>query len=151
MVNVLNAVFYRLRVEHNTPVSFMELPNMKYGGTVFVVSSNGQANSHNKITLMNSDFTYNNAAVIGEGSLEAASRITEQPENNMIEFLKKRSVARNKGFLVNLTINNSFIHKNSGFWGGGIYIELGEKSSGNIVIFKTYILHQIFWGRNTNR
>ena len=77
MVNVLNAVFYRLRAEHNTPVSFMELPNMKYGGAVFVVNSNGQANSHNKINLMNSDFTYNNAAVIGEGSLEAASRITE--------------------------------------------------------------------------
>ena len=146
MVNVLSAIFYRLSVEHNTPVSFMELPNMKYGGTVFVVSSNGQTNSHNKITLMNSDFTYNNAAVIGEGSLEAASRITEQPENNMIEFFKEKIHGEggalsfylwNKGFSVNLTISNSFVHKNNAFCGGGIYIELGEKSSGNIVIFKT--------------
>ena len=146
MVNVLSAIFYRLSVEHNTPVSFMELANMKYGGTVFVVSSNGQTNSHNKITLMNSDFTYNNAAVIGEGSLEAASRITEQPENNMIEFFKEKIHGEggalsfylwNKGFSVNLTINNSFVHKNNAFCGGGIYIELGEKSSGNIVIFKT--------------
>ena len=147
MVEVLNAVFYRLRVEHNTPVSFMELPDMKYGGAVFVVSSKGQVNSHNKITFLNSDFTYNNAAVSGEGTFEAASSITEQPQNN-IEFFKEKIHGKggalsfylwNKGFTVNLTIKNSFIHKNNALWGGGIYIELGNKSSGNIFVSKSNI------------
>ena len=148
MVDVLNAVFHRLRVERNTPVSFMDLPDMKYGGAVFVVNSNGQFNGHNKITFMNSDFTYNNAAISGQGTFEAASSITEQPENNITEFFKENIYGKggalsfylwNKGFSVNLTIKNSFIHKNNALWGGGIYIELGNKSSGNIFISKANI------------
>ena len=131
MVDVMNALFYKTKVEANI---LMQLLNLSYGGgIIFVSSSIGLSN--NNVTFTNCIFSKNCAI----GDIESISTVKS---NHDTKYFKER-IHGNGGSLsfyfwnekvsLNLAIRNSAINESRALQGGGIYIEFDKSSKGNVV------------------
>ena len=124
MVDVMNALFYKTKVEANI---LMQLLNLSYGGgIIFVSSSIGLSN--NNVTFTNCIFSKNCAI----GDIESISTVKS---NHDTKYFKER-IHGNGGSLsfyfwnekvsLNLAIRNSAINESRALQGGGIYIEFDK-------------------------
>ena len=134
MVNVVNAVYYNTKVEANT---LMQLLNLPYGGGIILVSSFKGRSSNNNVTFTNCIFSKNRA-------IQDVGRISKvKSSNDTKKDIFKEKIHGNGGSLsfylwsekvsLNLAIRNSIINESGALQGGGIYIEFGNLSKGNIV------------------
>ena len=134
MVDVTNALFYEIKIEAN---KLMNLLNLSYGGGIILVSSSIGLSNNNNVTFANCIFSKNYAI----GDVGSTSRVKSNGDTKIDVF--KEKIHGNGGSLsiylwnekvsLNLAIRNSTINESRALHGGGIYIEFGESSKGNIV------------------
>ena len=134
MVDVMNALFYKTKVEANTLIHLLDL---LYGGGIILVSSSVGLSNNNNVTFTNCIFSKNHA-IQDVGSI---SKIKSNYDTKKDVF--KENIHGNGGSLsfylwskkvsLNLAITNSTISESGALQGGGIYIEFGNSSKGNIV------------------
>ena len=133
MVDVTNALFYKTKIEANNPTNLF---NLQYGGGIILVSS-FIGLSDNNVTFENCIFS-ENRAIQDVGSISSV-KSNHDTESDVF----KERIYGNGGSLsfylwnekvsLNLTIRNSTINESRALHGGGIYIEFGKSSKGNIV------------------
>ena len=134
MVDVMNVLFYKTKVEANKPIHLLDL---WYGGGIILVSSFKGLSNNNNVTFTNCIFS-KNRAIQDVGSI---SKVESNHDTKSDDF--KERIHGNGGSLsfylwsekmsLNLAITNSNISESGALQGGGIYIEFGNSSKGNIV------------------
>ena len=134
MVDVMNAMFYKTKVEANT---LMHLLDLWYGGGIILVSSSIELSNNNNVAFTNCTFR-KNCAIQDVGSI-----FKVKSNNDTKSDALKEKIHGNGGSLsfylwsekmsLNLAITNSTISESGALQGGGIYIEFGNSSKGNIV------------------
>ena len=134
MVDVMNVFFYKTKVEANKPIHLLDL---WYGGGIILVSSFKGLSNNNNVTFTNCTFS-KNRAIQDVGSI---SKVESNNDTKSDDF--KKRIHGNGGSLsfylwsekvsLNLAITNSNISESGALQGGGIYIEFGNSSKGNIV------------------
>ena len=133
MVDVMNALFYKTKIEANKRT---HLFNLQYGGGIILVSSSIGL-SDNNVTFANCIFSKNHA-IQDAGSISSvkSNHDTESDVFNERIYGNGGSLSFylwNEKVSLNLTIRNSTINKSRALHGGGIYIEFGKSSKGNTV------------------
>ena len=134
MVDVMNVRFYKTKVEAN---KLMHLLDLSYGGGIIFVSSSIGLSNNNNVTFTNCTFS-KNRAIQDVGSIYKV-----KSNNDTKSDVFKEKIHGNGGSLsfylwsekvsLNLAVTNSTISESGALQGGGIYIEFGKSSKGNIV------------------
>ena len=142
MVDVMNTVYYKAKVEANVPAFFNSTSNLKYGGGIILISSTGELSDYNSVTFMNCSFSQNSAIQSISRTFKVNSSNNQQVKSDAVKFFKK-SMYGNGGALsfyfwsrevsLRLAIKNCFLYENKALWGGGVYIEFAKSAKGNIV------------------
>ena len=142
MVDVMNALFYKTKIEAN---KLMHLLNLSYGGGIILVSSSRGVSNNSNVTFTNCIFS-NNRAIKDVGS-NSSFKSNHDTESNVF----KERIHGNGGSLsfylwnemlsLNLVIRNSNISESGALQGGGIYIEFGKDSENTTI----YIRGCSFW------
>ena len=133
MVDVINAMFYKTKVEAN---KLMHLLDLSYGGGIILVSSSmGLSNSN--VTFTDCTFS-KNRAIQDVGSIYKVKSNNDTKSDVFTERIRGNGGSLSfylwsEKVSLNLDIINSTINESRALQGGGIYIEFGNFTKGNIV------------------
>ena len=142
MVDVVNTVYYKTKVEAHVEATFTSTLNLNYGGGIILISSAGELSDYNSITFKNCSFSQNNANQNVSNTFKFNSSNNQQVQNDGVDFFIENMYGNggamsfyfwSKEVSLNLTIKGCFFNKNKALWGGAVYIEFAKSTKGNIV------------------
>ena len=143
MVDVVNTVYYKTKVEANVLVSLTPMHNLNYGGGIILIISTGECSDYSNVIFMNCSFSQNNANQSVSNTFKFNSSNKQQVESDVVDFFIENMYGNGGAMSVyfwseknslSLAIKDCFFNKNKALWGGGVYIEFAKSTQGNIVI-----------------
>ena len=143
MVDVVNIVYYKTKVEANVLVSLTPMHNLNYGGGIILIISTGERIDFSIVIFMNCSFSQSSANQIVSNTFKFNSSNKQQVDNDGVDFFIENIFGNggamsfyfwSKKVSLSLAIKNYFCNKNKALWGGGVYIEFAKSTQGNIVI-----------------
>ena len=142
MVDVVDTVYYKTKIEANVPVPLKPMLNLSYGGGIILISSAQERSDGNYVTFINCSFSNNRANEIVATTFKVKSSNNQQVESAGVDFFKESMYGKGGGLsfylwskevFVDLTIKDCFIYENKAVWGGGVYIEFDKPTKDNVV------------------
>ena len=132
MAEVVNAYYHKVHFSSNKVVPFLDEENLSYGGGVLTFLSDSKSGEVNTLKISDCQFYFINAT----DSAKTQYSLTQGQDDAISDLFKKTFLGKGGGLSFylqsqNLSTNisikssNVFYH-NRAFWGGGIYMEIGQ-------------------------
>ena len=132
MAEVVNACYHKVHFSSNKVVPFLDKENLSYGGGVLTFLSDSISEEVNTLNISNCQFYFINAT----DSTKTHYSFTQGQDDAISDLFKKSFLGKGGGLsfylqsqnlCTNISIKSSNIfYHNRAFWGGGIYLEIGE-------------------------
>ena len=132
MAEVVNACYDKVHFYSNKVVPFLEKENLSYGGGVLTFLSDSKSEGVNTFQISNCEFYFINAT----DSAKTQYSFTEGQDDAISDLFKKSFLGKGGGLsfylqsqnlFTNISIKSSNVfYHNRAFWGGGIYLEIGQ-------------------------
>ena len=132
MAEVVNACYHKVHFSSNKVVPFLDKENLSYGGGVLTFLSDSISEEVNTLNISNCQFYFINAT----DSTKTHYSFTQGQDDAISDLFKKSFLGKGGGLsfylqsqnlCTNISIKSSNIfYHDRAFWGGGIYLEIGE-------------------------
>ena len=132
MTEVVNAYYHKVQFSSNKVVPFLGEDNLSYGGGVLTFLSESKSGEVNTFQISNCEFYFIN----GTDSAKTQYSFTQGQDDAIRDLFKKTFLgkggglsfyllSRNLSTNISIKSSNVFYH-NRAFWGGAIYLEIGQ-------------------------
>ena len=134
MAEVVNACYHKVHFSSNKVVPFLGKESLSYGGGVltFLSDSKSEEEEVNTLNISNCQFYFINAT----DSTKTHYSFTQGQDDAISDLFKKSFLGKGGGLsfylqsqnlCTNISIKSSNVfYHNRAFWGGGIYLEIGQ-------------------------
>ena len=132
MTEVVNAYYHKVQFSSNKVVPFLGEDNLSYGGGVLTFLSESKSGEVNTFQISNCEFYFIN----GTDSAKTQYSFTQGQDDAIRDLFKKTFLGKGGGLSfyllsrnlsTNISIKSSNVfYRNRAFWGGGIYLEIGQ-------------------------
>ena len=132
MAEVVNACYHKVNFSSNKVVPFLDKENLSYGGGVLTFLSDSISEEVNTLNISNCQFYFINAT----DSAKTQYSFTQGQDDEISDLFKKSFLGKGGGLsfylqsqnlCTNISIKSSNVfYHNRAFWGGGIYLEIGQ-------------------------
>ena len=132
MAEVVNACYHKVHFSSNKVVPFLDKENLSYGGGVLTFLSDSISEEVNTLNISNCQFYFINAT----DSTKTHYSFTQGQDDAISDLFKKSFLGKGGGLsfylqsqnlCTNISIKSSNVfYHNRAFWGGGIYLEIGQ-------------------------
>ena len=132
MAEVVNAYYHKVHFSSNKVVPFLDEENLSYGGGILTFLSDSKSGEVNTLKISDCQFYFINAT----DSAKTQYSFTQGQDDAISDLFKKTFLGkggglsfylRSQNLSTNISIKSSNVfYHNRAFWGGGIYMEIGQ-------------------------